>query len=206
MVLPDNSHLAVSLTQGATVDEKPEFGRKRRNDSNNRGKMKAVNTDFSPTAAQVAYRECDNENRHVYHDEAEEDVTGRLQARPACLKPPRIDMVCGTIGENKDEVAERVEYGVRHGRYERQRTRSNRGEDLQRRQDEVGDKRSIHGDLEMQRLRPSLSQRISSVFFYTLEHPLDRLVLPLIEAAQPPCFEGRKAERHARSRSVGATL
>ncbi len=124
------------------------------------------------------------------HEEAEDDVAGRFDARFARGETPRVHFPDGAVAGDEREVRHRVEDCVGHGGEEGERAGVDGREDLQAGEDDVGGEGALDGDLELEVVLAIELLGEPDVLVHGAEPALDVLVLGLVEALELPGLGG----------------
>lgn len=109
VVLPEDAHLRVRVAQTPAVEEQRELCAEGNADGDDGGEMEAGGLLAVVVCGDVARGHDNEDQRDGAHQEAEEDVPGGLDARLSGGEAVGVDFVDGAMGEDQQEVGERVE-------------------------------------------------------------------------------------------------
>lgn len=147
--------------------------------------------------------------RHGGHDEAENNVSGRLDAGLSRREFPRVNAADGAIAHDESDVGQRIKDGVGHGGEERKRARGGRAIDLEDNKDEIGDERALDRDLDLELIFVVKFTSQADVLVYWAKPSLDAGILILIVRLDlaglgglSGCGEGAAAIALARASSL----
>lgn len=183
VVLPENADLAVPVLDGPRVQKQRELCGERDAHGDDRGEVEGL--EVAVRFRQVLGAESNDDERHGRHDEAEGNVSDRLETGLSRGEPAGVHALDGAVGQDERYVAQGVEDGVGHGGEEREGAGRNGGVELEGCQQDVGYQRPPHGDLELEVVLALLLLGLGAVLLDALEHALNRLVLRLVEPLHP---------------------
>ena len=204
VVLPQDADLGNLVAQREAVDEQSQLGREGNHDSDHGGKVEFARR-RGRAHRQLAHRKRNQDERHRSHEETEADIARRLDPRLTRRELARVHPVDSVVTGQQREIRHGIENRVCHGGEQRQRARRDGAVQLQHRQEDIGRETGVHGDLVLQLVIQVDLARIPHMLLDGLEHPLDILILHLIEPLQfgrrrqrPVGVLNRRSRRHGR--------
>lgn len=202
MIPPQDVHLRVDILHRPAQQEETEL-RREGNGNRNDGRQEEVLGVVRRAGGEVPRRHDDQDQRDGKHDEREDNVSRRGDARAAGGVPPRVDLVHRAVRHEEHQPGKRVEDGVGHGDEQRQRAGRDGGVELQPGQDDVGREGPLYADGVHEVVPAVRVLDLLLVLVHGLEHGADRLVLALVELldARAP-----RAPRLPLARAVGPDL
>lgn len=121
VIFPQNPNLRVLLSQRPAVQKEGQLCCEGDGDGDDRREMEVSDAGLVSTFGERARRHHDDDEGDSAHEEAEDDVARRLDARLAGREATRIDAVDGATCEDECEIGQRIEDGVGHCGEDRQR-------------------------------------------------------------------------------------
>lgn len=175
-------HLRVDVLERPAVQEQRQLRPERDAHGDDGGQVERVDL-LLLAGGELAGRHDDQDQTDRAHEEGEDDVARRRDARLARRKAARIHLLDGAVAEQQHDVGERVEDGVGHGGEEGEGPRADGAVQLQARQHDVGGERAAHRDLVLEVGAVALVAGLLLVRVDGLEEGADAGVLLLVVPA-----------------------